>query len=1054
MSKKSDFTRVDPHTDLPSMEREILDLWDSIGAFETQVEMRPAEKEYIFYDGPPFANGSPHYGHILAGVIKDVVPRFWAMKGYRVERRFGWDTHGLPIEMEVERQLGISGPKQIADFGIGPFNEACRALVENTADEWATLVRRMGRWVDMDDDYKTMDTDFMESVWWVFKQLWDKGLVYDDYKVLPYSWGATTPLSNFEANLDYRDTDDPSITVSLEVVEGKGPVETGDQLLIWTTTPWTLPGNLAIAIGLDLEYVRIDDANGRFWLAAGRVANYWKDAPAPAATATGRDIMGVSYRPPFDFFESERERGAFRVIESDTVTTEEGTGLVHMAPAYGEADFAAIQGAGLTVMVDPIDAEGNFTDEVPPVARVNIKEADQTLIGLLKEQGILVRNERIRHSYPFCYRTGTPLIYKVIPTWFIKVADHTKRLVETNNEVHWVPEHVGSRRFGNWLEGARDWAVSRNRYWGSCIPVWRCDTCSHDECIGSIDELYERSGVRLADLHSHYVDPVTWACPDCSDGVMTRVPEVLDCWFESGSMPYAQLHYPFENQERFAKAFPAEFIAEGLDQTRGWFYTLHVLSTLLFDAPSYKNCVVNGMILAEDGRKMSKSLKNYPDPSTIFEASGADALRAFLINSPVLRAEPLRFSEDGVRQVVRTVLLPLWNTYSFFTTYAEADGITTADLAAAPPVADRPEMDRWILSVIQSLTADVNEQMEGYYLYNVVPPALGFIDDLTNWYVRRSRRRFWAARTPGAEGDKLAAFATLYEVLTRFSTVLAPVLPFITERIYQTLVADQDSQAPRSVHHCDFPVADESMIDRGLEESMAVVREVVGLGHALRSRHELKVRQPLRSVTILTHDPAVRLAVAAHNDLIADELNVLSVDVASDETGLVELSCKADFKKLGPQLGPRMKEVANAIAALESSDVSRLLDGAQLEVEGLTISAEDVLVQRVARDGVVVETAGPLAVALDTSLDNDLVVLGVAREVISRVQGLRREHDLAVSDRIALTWDSNDPSVAAAFERHGDVIAGETLASAVQRGGAPPAEPADGLDLRLEIAKS
>lgn len=1047
----SDFTRVDPKADFPAMERQILDLWDDLGAFETQVEMRPADTDYVFYDGPPFANGSPHYGHILAGVIKDVVPRFWAMKGRRVERRFGWDTHGLPVEMEVEKQLGISGPKQIAEYGVGRFNEACRALVENTADEWAHLVRRMGRWVDMENDYKTMDTDFMESVWWVFKQLWDKGLIYEDVKVLPYSWGATTPLSNFEANLDYRDTDDPSITVRLEVVDGAGPVQPGDQLLIWTTTPWTLPGNLAIAVGSDLDYVRIDDEDGRFWLAGDRVAAYWKDAPAPAATARGSELLGVAYRPPFEFFEHERDRGAFRVIESDSVTTEDGTGLVHMAPAYGEADFFALQGAGLDVLVDPVDAEGKFTDEVPPVAGMNIKDADHTLIDLLKAQGILVRNERIRHSYPFCYRTGTPLIYKAIPTWFVRVTDHTDRLVETNDAIHWVPEYVGSRRFGNWLEGARDWAISRNRYWGSCIPVWRCDGCDHAECIGSIDELYDRSGVRLDDLHKHHVDPVTWPCPACG-GTMTRIPQVLDCWFESGSMPYAQIHYPFENQDKFARAFPAEFIAEGLDQTRGWFYTLHVLSTLLYDQPSFKNCVVNGMILAEDGRKMSKSLKNYPDPAQIFETSGADALRAFLINSPVLRAEPLRFSEDGVRQVVRTVLLPLWNTFSFFTTYAEADGITLDDLAGAPPVADRPEMDRWIISVLQSLVAEVNEQMEGYYLYNVIPPTLGFIDDLTNWYVRRSRRRFWAARTSADEADKLSAFATLYEVLTTFATVLAPVLPFVTERLYQTLVASKRPDAPRSVHHLDFPTADTAVIDADLERSMDTVREVVTLGHALRSRHELKVRQPLRTATVLTHDPAVKAAVASHSDLIADELNVTSVQVASDETGLVELSCKADFKKLGPQLGPRMKEVAAGIAALDSQSVLRLLNGMTLDVAGTEITAGDVLVQRQAHPGVVVEAAGALAVALDTNLDDELITMGAAREIISRIQGARRDHGLAVTDRIRVEWQSDDHTVADAFAAYAELIAGEVLAVSVAQGTGIDDLGGDDLDLKVTVS--
>jgi isoleucyl-tRNA synthetase len=1043
----SGFTRVDPKVDLPALESEVLELWDRIDAFRTQVEMRPADRDYIFYDGPPFANGSPHYGHILAGVIKDVVPRFWAMRGFRVERRFGWDTHGLPVEMEIEKSLGISGPKQIAEFGVDRFNEACRALVENTAEEWATMVRRLGRWVDMDDDYKTMDLDFMESVWWVFRRLWDKGLVYKDFKVLPYSWGATTPLSNFEVNLGgYRDVDDPSITLKLEVTDGAGPVRPGDFLLVWTTTPWTLPGNLAIAVGEDISYVRIDDDGERFWIAESRVDTYWKGGTEPADRALGSDIVGAAYTPPFDHFGEERDRGAFRVIASGDVTTDEGTGLVHMAPAYGEADFYALQAAGLDVLVDPVDLAGDFTDAVPEVAGMNIKEADKILIGLLKERGILVRNERIVHSYPFCYRTDTPLIYKAIPTWFVRVEAFKDRMVDHNQDIHWVPEYVGDRRFGNWLADARDWAISRNRYWGSCIPVWECDGCDHSECIGSLDDLEARAGVRPDDLHKHVIDPITWLCPDCG-GTMRRVPEVLDCWFESGSMPYAQLHYPFENKERFESSFPAQFIAEGLDQTRGWFYTLHVLATALFDEPSFRNCVVNGMILAEDGRKMSKSLRNYPDPNAVLDEYGADALRAFLINSPVLRAEPLRFSEDGVRQVVRTVLLPLWNTYSFFTTYAEADQITIDDLMKAPVPADRSELDRWILSVLQSLIAEVDQQMEGYYLYNVVPPTISFIDDLTNWYVRRSRRRFWRSRTdansPRDEADKLAAFATLYEVLTTFTKVLAPVLPFITERLYQDLVAAVDPDAPGSVHHCDFPVADESLIDRKLERDMATVRSVVQLGHALRSRHTIRVRQPLARATVLTHDPAVVSAVESHADLIADELNVKAVEASTDERQHVMVSAKCDFKLLGPRLGPKMKDVANAVANLDSVDVARLLSGETVVVLGEQISPTEVVITRTPLEGRVVEAAGPLAVSVDTVLSHDLEIEGLARELVSRLQSMRRDLGLAVTDRIAVRWASDDPDVSEAWGKHGEWIAAETLAlSVVQEtgGGDGPVE--------------
>ncbi len=1047
----SDFQRVDPKVDFPRLEHEVLDLWDRIDAFAESVRMRPADNEYVFYDGPPFPTGTPHYGNLLAGVIKDVVPRYWTMRGYRVERRFGWDTHGLPVEMEVEKQLGISGPRQINEYGIDRFNEACRAHVQANTEAWERVVRRLGRWVDMVNDYKTMDTDFMESVWWVFKELWEKGLVYLDFKVLPYSYGATTPLSNFEANLDYRDTDDPSITLSLEVVEGNGPVQVGDHLLIWTTTPWTLPGNLAIAAGIDIEYVRVEDADGVFWLAADRVGSYWKEPPAISGRITGEQLSGVAYRQPFDHFETERDRGAFRVILSDDVTTEDGTGLVHMAPAYGEADFFALQSAGLDVLVDPVDAEGRFTEEVPEVAGMNIKDADKVLIGFLKEQGILVRNDRIRHSYPFCYRTGTPLIYKAIPTWFVRV--DPAGMASHNEQIHWVPDYVGSRRFGNWLEGARDWAISRNRYWGSCIPVWQCDGCDASECIGSIDELEARSGIRLDDLHKHLVDPVTWPCADC-EGTMRRVPEVLDCWFESGSMPYGQVHYPFENRERFEATYPAQFIAEGLDQTRGWFYTLHVLATSLFDQPAFRNCVVNGMILAEDGRKMSKSLKNYPDPNEVFDESGADAVRAFMINSPVLRAEPLRFSKEGVRDVVRTVLLPLWNTYSFFTTYAAADGITAADLRSAPAPADRPEIDRWILSVLQSLIEEVNTQMEGYYLYNVVPPTLGFIDDLTNWYIRRSRRRFWSKRGASESGDadKLSAFATLYEVLSTFVTVLAPVLPFITERLYQGLVAEIDPDAPRSVHHCDFPKADLTLIDEPLEEAMAAVREVVQLGHALRKQNQIKVRQPLRSATVLSHDTSVAEAVRSHGDLIAGELNVKTVQVQSDEAGLVDLGAKADFKRLGPRLGARMKEVAAAVAELGTTELEVLLDGGTVEVAGEPLTSEDLIVTRTPRPGTVVEASGPLAVALDVDLDEALRTEGLAREVISRVQQLRRDAGLEVTDRIVVRWSTDDPGLRTAVEANAPMISSEVLAVSLEWWeGVSPTTEIDGIPFGLAI---
>ena len=1028
------FRRVASNVSFPALEDEILELWDRVDAFAASVEMRSPDSEYTFYDGPPFASGSPHYGHILAGVIKDIVPRYWTMRGHRIERRFGWDTHGLPVEMEVEKELGVSGPKAIEAYGVALFNEACRAKVERTTEDWERITRRMGRWVDFEDDYKTMDPDFMESGWWVFSQLWDKDLIYRDFKVVPYSWGAATPLSNFEANMDYRDVDDPAITVRLRALENHGPVREGDYFLIWTTTPWTLPGNLAIAVGESIEYVAVRADGHRYWIAEPLTTVLQTDGSEVVARATGVQLVGAPYEPPFAYFAQERDKGAFQIIGSTDVTIDEGTGLVHMAPAYGEADFLSLQAAGLDVLVDPVDAVARFTDEAPDVAGMHVKDADSVLIDLLKRRGLLVRREQIRHSYPFCPRTGTPLIYKAIPTWFVRVERLRDRMVELNERVHWVPEYVGTRRFGNWLENARDWAISRNRYWGNTIPVWLCESCNGQVCVGSIDDLERRSGVRLADLHKHIVDEVTFECASCG-GSMVRTPEVLDTWFDSGSMPYAQIHYPFENQKRFERRFPADFIAEGLDQTRGWFYTLLILGAALFDQEPFQNCVVNGMILAEDGRKMSKSLKNYPDPTAVLEQFGADALRAYLINSPLLRAEPLRFTEDGVREVTRSVMLPLWNAYSFLTTYAEADGITRADLGTAPPVSERPEIDRWILSMLQSLISEVNRMMEGYYLYSVVPPMIGFIDHLTNWYIRRSRRRFWRTRRED-DSDKLAAFATLYEVLVTFSKVIAPVLPFVTEELYQRLVVDHrpaGETGPASVHHTDYPESRPELISVGLESAMKWVRQVVNLGRSLRVTHGLRVRKPLPSVTVLTHDPDVAEAVESHAWLIAEELNVKEVMVGQDESELVDLVAKANFQKLGPRLGADVRSVASEIATLGSDVVEGLTNGGTTVVAGHEISGEDIVVQRVPRPGLVVAAESPLSVAINIAVTPALEIEGTARELINRIQQIRRDRDLEVSDRIRVTWCSASEQIAAAFSTFAKTIADEVLAKALVR---------------------
>ncbi|MEZ5176235.1 MAG: isoleucine--tRNA ligase [Acidimicrobiia bacterium] len=1052
MATESSFVGV-PAADFPQLDARVLAFWESIDAFGTSVSKRRDAPEYTFYDGPPFATGSPHYGHILQGVVKDIVPRYWTMRGYQVERRFGWDTHGLPVEMEVEQQLGVSGPKEIADLGISVFNEACRTMVDTTTEEWYDITARIGRWVDFDNAYKTMDFEFMESVWWVFGQLWEKDLVYRDFKVLPYSYGAATPLSNFEANLDYRDVDDPAITVGLRAIESRGPVSEGDRLLIWTTTPWTLPGHLAVAVGAEHRYARVADPDhdGIFWVGEDRIEAVFGGDAQVLTTVAGAELAGVAYEPPFDYFAGERANGAFVVITAPEISVDEGTGLVHMAPAYGEADFDALSGAGIDVIVDPVDAEARFTHEVPEVEGLNVKDADEHLMGLLEASGKLFDRTTINHSYPFCWRTGTPLIYKAIPTWFVAVERFRDDMVRVNGDIRWVPEAIGANRFGNWLEGARDWAISRNRYWGSCIPVWECDTCGEQVCVASRDELRELSGTFVEDLHKHIVDEVTWSC--ACGGIMRRVPEVLDCWFESGSMPYAQIHYPFENVERFEERFPADFIAEGLDQTRGWFYTLLVLATAIRNEAPFQNCVVTGMILAEDGRKMSKSLRNYPDPSHVLDAFGADALRAYLINSPVVRGEPLRFSETGVREVVRTVLLPLWNAYSFFVTYATADGITGADLRAAPPLEERPEIDRWIVSVLQSLIAAVNHEMEAYRLFSVIPPIIGFVEHLTNWYIRRSRRRFWAHRGGDDDADKLAAFATLYETLTTFAAVAAPVLPFVTEELYRGLVRPVDADAPKSIHHLDYPEADPGAIDDELEASMRTVRSVVNLGRGLRKRESIRVRQPLSSITVVTRDAAEQKAVRDHEDLIADELNVRSVRVHTDEAGLVDLRAKADFAVIGPRYGADTRRVASAIASLDHATISRIADGETETIDGFDITGTDLIVERVPREGTVVASEGSLSVAVDVLVTDELRIEGTARELINRIQSMRRDEDLEVTDRIVVTYSTSSSTIAEAFEEHRNLIATEVLAEEIERieNEAGVERSVDGEAIRLSI---
>jgi isoleucyl-tRNA synthetase len=1023
------FPPVPPEPDFPTQELRVLDLWEQTDAFRRSVHGRDPARSFVFYDGPPFATGVPHYGHLVPSTIKDVVPRYWTMRGYRVERRFGWDTHGLPIEMLVEQSLGLSGPSAIRAYGVDKFNEACRANVLTYVSEWRRIIGRLGRWVDFDDDYKTMDATFMESVWWAFRTLWDKGLVYKAFRVMPYSWRLSTSLSNFEANLDYRDVQDPAITVTMPikgVPSAVAKVSAGDVLLIWTTTPWSLPANLGVAVREDVPYVRARRAGDDtvYVLAEARLhAVLGADATVVSGPFPGSELLGLSYEPLFSYFLDTEN--AFRVIPSPHVTTEDGTGLVHMAPDFGEEDLAACQAAGIGVL-QPVDEEGNFVPAVTDFVGRNIKEADPDIIRHLKERGRILRHDTITHSYPFCWRSGTPLIYMALPAWFVRVTDLRDRMVAHNDTIHWVPEAVGAKRFGNWLQDARDWNISRNRFWGTPIPIWQCDRdATHQVCVGSISELALRTGAVITDLHPHKIDHLTFPC-ECG-GTQRRISFVFDCWFESGAMPYGQAHYPFEHKDAFDATYPAQFIAEGLDQTRGWFYTLLVLSTALFDRPSFRNCVVNGLVLAEDGAKMSKSKKNFPPLESIFEQYGADAVRAYLINSPVVRADPVRFSEAGVRDIVRTVLLPLHHALSFFVQYANVDGWSPDD--PRPDVSTRPELDRWLLSHLQSLVREVDAQMELYQLYNVVPPVLGYIDDLTNWYIRLSRRRFW--RPVGGE-DKAAAYATLYEVLVTFSKVLAPFLPFVAEVVYQELVVGAGKAKPGddSVHLTDWPEVRDALVDRALEDAVAHVRDAVRLGRRLRERHRLKTRQPLRRLTIVHHDAAVREAFETHRDQLLDELNVRELAVRARGDELATLSCKANFKTLGKRFGKEMKDAAAVIEAFDNDTFVRLEDGAAVEVLGKPVTLEDVVVRREPRGDVVIETEGGLVVALDTELDDALRREGMVRELVSRLQQMRKEQGFAVTDRIRVTVHTRDPGLltALADEAARTWIRGEVLA--------------------------
>ena len=1039
------YKSVDPKVDFPKQEEEVLKFWQENDVFKKSVDQREGSEEFVFFDGPPFATGLPHFGHFIPSTIKDIIPRYQTMKGKKVDRRFGWDCHGLPIENLIEKELGINSKHEIEEMGVDKFNEACRASVLRYTSEWRKTITRMGRWVDFDRDYKTMNPEFMESIWWVAKSLWDKGLIYEGQYILPYCPRCSTVLSSHELAQGYKDKQDPAVTIRFKVKSLPSSIGDNDlentYFIAWTTTPWTLPSNLGLCMGPEVEYVKLKDKSDgtNYIFAKARISAYFKNEADYEIlwTHKGSEFIDATYEPLFPYFADladakvceeksgqKCEKGAFRMFNADYVSTEDGTGIVHIAPAFGEEDNKVFRGTGVP-NVQPLDAECKFTKEVSDYAGVFVKDADKDIMDRLKKEGKLVKRETVNHQYPHCWRCGSPLIYRGIGSWFVKVQDHHEALLRANSQIKWQPSHIKEGRFGKWLAGSRDWAVSRNRYWGNPIPIWRCDDieCKHTLCVGSRQELKDLSGVYPEDLHKQFVDKITIPCPKCK-GTMHRIPEVFDCWFESGSMPYGQQHYPFENKEFFESHFPANFISEGLDQTRGWFYTLTILASHLFDKPAFQNCIVNGLVLAEDGRKMSKSLKNYTDPVEAINMFGADALRLFLIHSAVVKADDLRYSDAGVREVLKNILIPLWSGYSFFVQYANIDGVTCTGHEFDGKLPENP-LDRWILSVTQRMIKDVTAALDDYDLSAAIDPLIAFIDQINNWYIRRNRRRFWKS---GNDNDKMEAYASLYYALKTFCKCAAPVIPFITETMYQNFKTESDKE---SVHLCDYPVYNEKMRDEALEFRMSTVQKAVSMGRSLRNQFNLKNRQPLASCQLVTRNAEERAVLSDMQDTIAEELNVKQVIFHDKEDELVEYKAKANFKVMGKELGPKMKACASIIMTLTSEQIEQVLNGNALviDVEGqnVELTEEKLIVERIEKENLKVVNEGTLTVALDTKVTDELKKEGYVRDLIRGIQNARKESGFNVTDRIKLTV-SGDSELSDAFKTFESMIASEVLA--------------------------
>ncbi|MFE5701017.1 isoleucine--tRNA ligase [Rhodococcus koreensis] len=1025
----------------PQIEQRVLAGWDEDDTFRASVAQRDDAPEFVFYDGPPFANGLPHYGHLLTGYVKDLVPRFQTMRGKKVERRFGWDCHGLPAELEAEKQLGIKDKSEIDVMGLEKFNEYCKSSVLRYTDEWRDYVTRQARWVDFDNDYKTLDLDFMESVMWAFKELFDKGLIYQGFRVLPYSWYEQTPLSNQETRLDdaYKMRQDPAVTVDMPL-RGEGPLD-GANAIIWTTTPWTLPSNLAVAVHPDIDYVQVAGGDGkRYVLAKDRLGHYARElgeAPEVLSEHKGSELVGLSYDPPFDFFAGHDN--AHVVLSADYVTTESGTGIVHMAPAFGEEDYDYCVRNGIE-LVQPLDPGGKFTAMVPPYEGLLVFDANPVIIKDLKAAGKLLRHETIEHSYPHSWRSGQPLIYMAVPSWFVAVTKFRDRMVELNQDITWVPEHIRDGQFGKWLEGARDWNISRNRYWGSPIPVWVSDDPAYPrtDVYGSLDELERDFGVRPTDLHRPMIDDLVRPNPDDPTGksMMRRVPEVLDCWFESGSMPYAQVHYPFENREWFIGAsgatgddtahFPGDFIVEYNGQTRGWFYTLHVLATALFDRPAFKTVAAHGIVLGEDGLKMSKSKGNYPDVKEVFERDGSDAMRWFLMSSPILRGGNLVVTEQGIREGVRQALLPLWNAWSFLQLYAPTSGEWRTDSMNV--------LDRYILAKLAGTRDVITDALETNDIAGACDELRTFCDALTNWYVRRSRSRFW-----DEDAEAVDTLHTVLEVVTRLA---APLLPLISEVIWRGLTGG------RSVHLADWPAQGELPADAELVSAMDEVRSVCSTVLGLRKAQNLRVRLPLPEVTVASED-AERLR--PYLGLIADEVNVKKVDLTTDVDVHGRFELVVNARAAGPRLG---KDVQTVIKAVKAGDWSENSDGVVVAA-GIELLPEEYTQRLVAAEpeSTAALPDGAGLVVLDSAVTEELEAEGWAKDRIRELQDARRAAGLEVSDRITVVLDvpaeRRDWALA-----HRELIAGEILAVELELAEAPGDAVELGEGVRAAITKA